>query len=373
MKRIAFLLLVVTMFTNANAQIDIKDSVLSHYKRLPQEKVYLHTDKPYYAAGDTIWFRAHVADAVTNTPVDRSKFVYVELLDNAADTLIERAMIKCDSNKVFANALLLPKALRSGKYTLAAYTRWMMNFDKELFFYKQVPVLGKGGDGGLVNKDTMTDEQKMIAGDEGKSDVSEFSDYLTDISMSLMPEGGHLIDGCRQRLAFKVIGNDGYGRDVRVRLVNAAGDIVAEGESEHLGMGYIYVTPKKDEQMTLEAYAAGGLSCSTPLPEVLAEGATIAVEQHGGQLLVQLIASEGYVRENLTCVVYGSGNLLVKEHFDNGLIRLDATKMKSGVVNVALVEDTTGEVLAERLVFVKNGNGAKVKVEKVNSESTPAR
>ncbi|RZK74492.1 MAG: hypothetical protein EOO85_15180, partial [Pedobacter sp.] len=26
----------------------------------PVEKVYLHTDKPYYALGDTIWFKAYV-------------------------------------------------------------------------------------------------------------------------------------------------------------------------------------------------------------------------------------------------------------------------------------------------------------------------
>ncbi len=27
----------------------------------PQEKVYLHTDKPYYLVGDTIWFKAYAA------------------------------------------------------------------------------------------------------------------------------------------------------------------------------------------------------------------------------------------------------------------------------------------------------------------------
>lgn len=26
----------------------------------PQEKVYLHMDKPYYALGDTIWFKGYV-------------------------------------------------------------------------------------------------------------------------------------------------------------------------------------------------------------------------------------------------------------------------------------------------------------------------
>ncbi|MDZ7632933.1 MAG: hypothetical protein U5L72_00220 [Bacteroidales bacterium] len=34
----------------------------------PQEKIHLQTDKPVYIAGETVWFRAHVADAVLHTP-----------------------------------------------------------------------------------------------------------------------------------------------------------------------------------------------------------------------------------------------------------------------------------------------------------------
>jgi hypothetical protein len=29
----------------------------------PQEKVHLHLDKPYYAIGDNIWFKAYVVNA----------------------------------------------------------------------------------------------------------------------------------------------------------------------------------------------------------------------------------------------------------------------------------------------------------------------
>lgn len=39
----------------------------------------MHTDKPYYMAGDTIWLRAHVAEASTHAPTALSKYVYVEL------------------------------------------------------------------------------------------------------------------------------------------------------------------------------------------------------------------------------------------------------------------------------------------------------
>jgi hypothetical protein len=45
------------------------------------EKVHLHLDKPYYAAGQTIWFKAYVVDA-GNRPSMQSKVLYVELIDS---------------------------------------------------------------------------------------------------------------------------------------------------------------------------------------------------------------------------------------------------------------------------------------------------
>jgi hypothetical protein len=44
--------------------------------RFPQEKIYLHTDKAYYNAGETIWFKAYlIAD---NLPSAISKTLYAE-------------------------------------------------------------------------------------------------------------------------------------------------------------------------------------------------------------------------------------------------------------------------------------------------------
>ena len=122
--------------------LDIQQRILDYYRKVPQEQIYVHTDRPYYVPGDTVWFRAHLVDAVTHTPISRSRYVYVELLDNATDTLVQRVMVKCDSDGVFANAITLPRQLRSGCYTLAAYTQWMRNFPVERFFYKQLLVVG---------------------------------------------------------------------------------------------------------------------------------------------------------------------------------------------------------------------------------------
>ena len=70
--------------------------------------------------------------------------MYVELHDQRANTLVQRLIVKCDSDGVFANALVLPHDMHGGSYTLAAYTQWMRNFPAERFFYKQLLVTGTG-------------------------------------------------------------------------------------------------------------------------------------------------------------------------------------------------------------------------------------
>ena len=134
MKRLLHLITYVFVLLPAAAQTIVRD--------VPQERIYLQTDKPYYTAGDTVWLRAHLLDAATGVPVSRSRFVYIELHDQQADTLMQRLMIRSDADGVFANALLLPKSLPGGVYTLVAYTQWMRNFGAARFCYQPLTVAG---------------------------------------------------------------------------------------------------------------------------------------------------------------------------------------------------------------------------------------
>lgn len=131
MKRLLLLLLYIVALMPCKAQTII----------VPHERIYIQTDKPYYAPGDTVWLRAHLMDADTNIPVSRSHFVYVELYDQKADTLMQRMMIRSDEKGVFANRLLLPKTMQGGVYTLVAYTQWMRNFPVERFCYQPLTVV----------------------------------------------------------------------------------------------------------------------------------------------------------------------------------------------------------------------------------------
>lgn len=116
---------------------------------MAQERIYIQTDRDVYVARDTIWFRAHLVDAATNIPStskyypsNRSRYVYVELHDVKADTLVERSMIRRNDEGVFANAIPLSESLSAGRYVLVAYTRYMLNLPESMFAYKEIEICG---------------------------------------------------------------------------------------------------------------------------------------------------------------------------------------------------------------------------------------
>lgn len=134
--------LLAVIATTTTKAIDIKSAIAEYYKKFPQEKIFIHTDKDQYMAGDTVWFRAHLVDAMTMTERSESKFVYVELYDSNM-SLVDRHMVKADSLGVFANALRLSPQMATGAYTLMAYTTWMQNFPNRRFFYKRLIIAEK--------------------------------------------------------------------------------------------------------------------------------------------------------------------------------------------------------------------------------------
>src|SRR5690242_8495666 len=53
-----------------------------YHKMYHQEKIYIHLDKPLYAAGEDLWFKAYLLNASFHTPDSVSRVIYVELIDS---------------------------------------------------------------------------------------------------------------------------------------------------------------------------------------------------------------------------------------------------------------------------------------------------
>lgn len=104
----------------------------------PQEKVYLHLDKPYYAAGDDIWFKAYVTIGQFNLLSGLSKILYVDLI-NRHEQVAQSLRLPLIGG-VTVGDFKLADSLSEGNYRIRAYTNWMRNFEEELFYDRTLPV-----------------------------------------------------------------------------------------------------------------------------------------------------------------------------------------------------------------------------------------
>lgn len=102
----------------------------------PAEHIYLHTDKPYYHPGDTLWFKGTIT---TESESTESKVLYVDLL-NTHGVSIRQLTLPVNQGRAPGN-LWLPDYLPAGDYTLRAHTAYSAAGDE--FFLKPLPILTK--------------------------------------------------------------------------------------------------------------------------------------------------------------------------------------------------------------------------------------
>src|SRR4051812_41571591 len=85
----------------------LNDLLNSYCQQLPMEKIYVHIDKPFYAAGDTIWFKAYLMDATTHRIDTASKIIYVDFIRKDNGKVISHKKLK-NENGFAGSALALP-------------------------------------------------------------------------------------------------------------------------------------------------------------------------------------------------------------------------------------------------------------------------
>jgi MG2 domain len=105
-----------------------------YHAERPQEKLYLHFDKPFYAAGEDVWFKAYIMEASLHALDSQSRVVYVELI-NDAQTIVNRKVLYAAGGITFAD-FQLPDTLREGRYLIRAYTNYMRNAGEDFYFTK---------------------------------------------------------------------------------------------------------------------------------------------------------------------------------------------------------------------------------------------
>ncbi len=105
----------------------------------PEERVYAHLDKPFYAPGESIWFSAYVRNAQDLTPSTRSEIVRAELINPKGEVEMEYK-IPINEKGIAKGDFKLAKDLPGGQYVFQAYTLWQTNDESPAIFKKEIQV-----------------------------------------------------------------------------------------------------------------------------------------------------------------------------------------------------------------------------------------
>ncbi len=105
----------------------------------PEDRVYAHLDKPFYAPGESIWFTTYVRNAIDLTPSSKSEIVRAELINPKGEVEMEYKIPLNDAG-VGKGDFKLPKNLPGGQYVFQAYTLWQTNDKDPAIFRKEIQV-----------------------------------------------------------------------------------------------------------------------------------------------------------------------------------------------------------------------------------------
>lgn len=309
------------------------DSALAGLKaNYPQEKVFVQTDKSYYFPGETIWMKAWCT--LDGAPTYLSRILYVELVNTQGDVVIKK-MYKLDSLGSTPADMDMPYDIKSGRYSVNAYTLWMLNFP-EFVFHRDIYVYNA------------SDYKKSAA---PASPV---------IKMQFFPEGGDMIAGIKNRVAFKITDTDGLPVDLKGQIADNSGKKITDFNTEHDGMGVVELTTEPGKTYTASITTSAGRALSFKLPVQKEEGIGLRIENTNPNRLFVLLSRAEKNKEK-----YGKLKIVAQMHhqlvfkadmnYDEGEVAAPISKknLPPGILQVT-VFDERNTPLAERLTFVEN-------------------
>jgi TonB-dependent SusC/RagA subfamily outer membrane receptor len=322
---------------------DLITSAVSKLKTLLtdhiNEKAFLQFDRPYpyYVAGDVVYFKAYVTMGERHEPSTISGILHVDLIDKN-DVLMQSIPLQLTGGTGFGD-FALPDTLQKGSYRIRAWTQWMRN-DKAPYFFDQYISVSSVNNVDRIAENTL---QGLKPG------------------LQFFPEGGNIVTDVPSKVAFKAIGTNGLGINVKGVVVDNEHKEVAKINSAHLGMGAFDFIPEEGRTYKAMVTFSDGSQSSIDLPAAEAKGITLAVgTRDPSKLSIEIRANHAYYLENkdrqLNLLIYYSGALkryTPKLGSEVLSLALPANSFPTGVVQVTLMSGT-GEPLNERLAFIQN-------------------
>jgi hypothetical protein len=334
-----------------NFNLLVKEKLQNYSKVEWPEKVYIHTDKSYYAIDDSIWFTAYLVNGITHLKSTKSAMLYVELI-NDKDSIFSKIKLYID-DVCTQGDFKIGKDWKEGKYVLRAYTNYMRNADSDYFFEKVIDIWT------LDKKETYTSIENAEASKTGL--------FLEKPDLNFYPEGGHLVENTSFKVALKIKNHSYSEIPLSGFITDNDNTIVSEFSTLDFGLGVFYLTPQPNKTY----YAnldINGSEYKYQLPKALALGYNLSINNKDNHLLIEVKSTTDRGLEGSYLMLHQRGEILFDKletaAKSNYFLSLSTDALRDGVTHVTLF-NPDGKPVCERLVFIENQKNKKIiKVEK---------
>lgn len=318
MKKITsiFFAIAIISITRLFGQVlpDVQADFNGYASNALQEKLFVHTDKNGYTAGELLWFKAYNVDGIFMKPLGLSKVVYVEVLDDKQMPVLQTKIAMKDGSG--SGSLYVPVNLSTGNFVLRAYTSWMKNFSPDYYFSK-----------------------KLVIINPLKSPVKAEKAQLAAYDIQFFPEGGHLVNGIESIVGVKAADQWGKGVNFKGVIVNQSNDTIVRFEPLKFGIGSFVFKPQSNATYRALIKIAGKV-IQKEIPAIIDKGYVMSLKDNGnGQLLVK-------VNTNLP-----TGNVFLFAQSHSVVKSVQSSAVTNGIASFIVDKSRLGEGISQITVF----------------------
>lgn len=235
------------------------DSIMdAHANLFPKEKIHIHFDKQLYNQEETIWYKVYLLTDNSLSPLSRN--MYVDWYD--AEGKLLRQTVAPLFQSTTKGSFDLPAKYTGDFVRVKAYTRWMLNDDTSFIYQRDIS----------INKTEKTVKKQVVL----------------RTKVELFPEGGNIVQGLEEKIAFKATNQFGIPVMVKGAVLNDKNTVLDSLRVLHDGMGFFMLRPQPGEKYMVNWTDENGMKGSTAIANIQQEGVALSVKGTNDKALIQV-------------------------------------------------------------------------------------
>lgn len=297
----------------------VMTSLITFGQNMPYEFVDInaHLNKSSYISGESILGKAYIRNWSLNRET-----IEVSLYNNQARQTIFNTILSFSNNQTVFQ-VYLPKDIKTGVYSLIFYIHGTSRIISSISF----PVLN-------IDDPFIKSTDKVV-------------------SFKMFPEGGSLLDGIENKVAFHLSDSNDPDPDFTGFVIDPQADTISIFRPTQFGIGAFFITPLAGRNYQVNIKLKNGQIQNFSLPSVTAQGSYLMLKDTNDFILVKAgLNTTNPVGEHVM-VVSSKSKILMFEKLEKSeaVYSLNKSTLPPGIIQVGLLSNRV--MVNERLLYNK--------------------